>query len=305
MKQAFIDTLTKVVSRHDDVIVITADMGFSVFENLRDTFPHQFLNTGVTEQASVSTAAGLALSGYKVFFYAQAAFATMRCFEQIRLDIAYNFLNVKIIGVNAGFSLNQLGVSHFATEDIGLMRMLPDMTIFSPGNPHEMNWSIEKAYEINGPTYLRYSKLDDNTEKDYEISIGKPILISGGSDGAIFVSGGIMANVKQAVRLLKKQNISLSLYSIPTIKPLDKKSLISIADKNENIFTIEEHNIIGGLGSAITELLADSSLRIKVHRIGVNDKFTPIAGSVDYLIDYNGLSADKIASKIKTVLAKK
>src|SRR3989338_9865230 len=158
MKKAYIDTLTALMRSHNDIITITADMGFSVYENLQKEFPTRFYNTGVTEQAAIGFSTGLALSGYTVFFYAQAAFATMRCFEQVRLDVGYNNLNVKIIGTNAGVSLNQLGVSHFAIEDIGLMRLLPNMKIFSPGDPSEMEWSMDQAYKINGPAYVRFTK---------------------------------------------------------------------------------------------------------------------------------------------------
>src|SRR5258708_5409423 len=155
MRTAFIQRLISLMHEHEDIITLTVDMGFSVFEDIQKQFPKRFINTGVTEQSSMSIAAGFALSGYKVFFYAQAPFATMRCFEQIRLDIAYNNLNVTIVGAASGFSSNQLGVSHFALEDVALMRLLPGMTIFTPGDPIESEWATIKAYEINGPVYIR------------------------------------------------------------------------------------------------------------------------------------------------------
>ena len=137
MKQAFIDSLTKLMEKDNKVIVITADMGFTVFEKIQKKYPKRFFNTGITEQASISFAAGLALSGYKVYFYAQAPFISMRCLEQVRLDITYNHLDVKLIGSNSGFSLNQYGVSHFGLEDIAIMMTLPKMTIFNPADGND------------------------------------------------------------------------------------------------------------------------------------------------------------------------
>src|SRR6266403_283135 len=246
MKTTFINSLTSIMDRHEDVVTITADMGFSVFEDLQKKYPKRFINTGVTEQASVSIAAGLALSGFKVYFYAQASFATMRCFEQLHLDVAYNFLNVKVIGVNAGVSLNQLGVSHFAVEDIGIMRTLPQVTIFSPGNTQEMKWAMEESYKINGPTYLRYTKLNDTFEgKTYpSLSVVKPVELIKGKDAIIFSTGGVTAFAKEAMHLLKKKNISASLYSFPTIKPLDTKNILALCQTARAVFTLEEHSII-------------------------------------------------------------
>jgi transketolase len=301
MKSAFITTLTKLMSAHDDIVTITADMGFSVFEDLQKKFPQRFINTGVAEQASMSVAAGFALSGFRVFFYAQAAFATMRCFEQVRLDAAYNALNIKIIGVNAGFSLNQLGVSHFSLEDVAIMRTLPGMTIFSPANPHEMQWALQESYRIEGPTYLRYSKLND-TNDSYKISLGKPVQLTQGKETALLVSGGILSAAKDVVNKLQKKDIHLSLYSVPTIKPLDKDVLYTIAEKSNVLFTLEEHSRIGGLGSAVLEMVSEFPVKTRVHRIGVPDKFTSVTGSIDYLLAYNGLSADIIEKTIITLL---
>jgi transketolase len=306
MKDAFIRTITEIMDTHENAIVVTADMGFSVFEELQKKYSKRFFNTGVTEQASVSVAAGLALSGYKVFFYAQASFATMRCFEQLHLDMAYNALNIKVIGVNAGVSLNQLGVSHFSVEDIGIVRTLPGVAIFSPGNAYEMEWSMKESFKINGPTYLRFTKLDDiHVGKKYPaISFGKPVGIVNGDDAAILVTGGIMNMAKEAAKLLQKKNIHVSLYSIPTIKPLYVKNLLAITKNTKHVFTLEEHSIIGGLGSSIAEIFAEISYAPTVYRLGILDKFISVTGSIEYLLGINGLTPGKIAAQITKKIKK-
>lgn len=300
MKNTYINTLTELMRKDKNLITVTADMGFSVYEAMQQEFPERFINTGVTEQATTSFVAGLALTGWKVFMYAQGIFATTRCFEQVRLDIAYQHLNVKIVGVNAGFSLNQLGISHFALEDVALMRTLPGMTIFTPGDPVEMKWAVEKSYGIEGPTYLRYSKMGDTVihTKNAKFSIGRPAKITQGKDATLLVSGGILETAMKVVPELRKQKIEVSLYSVPTVKPLDEKTYLGILKQSKQVFTLEEHSIIGGLGSAIGELISENNVHVPFLRLGVPDRFTSVTGSIEYLLDYNNLSTDKLTKII-------
>ncbi len=306
MKTALIKSFTRLMNEHSDMVIITADMGFDVFEELQKKYPNRFFNTGVTEQGSMSFATGMALSGYKVFIYAQAAFATMRCFEQVRLDVAYNNVNVKIIGTNAGVSLNQLGVSHFALEDIGLMRLLPNMKIFSPGDPSEMEWSMDQAYKINGPAYVRFTKTGGTPihSRKMKFQIGKVVKIKTGTDGVFFVTGGLLSMAIRVVENLRKKRISLSLYSVPTIKPIDKSLIVKEARRKKFIITLEEHYIVGGVGSAVAEVLAEEKVAIELLRFGFPDKFTSVTGSVDYLLARNGISIEKIEKDIEKKLRK-
>jgi len=306
MKTAFIKTITLLMENHKDIVIVTADMGFSVFEDIQKRFPDRFFNTGITEQASVSFAAGMALSGYTVYFYAQAAFSTMRCFEQVRLDVAYNHLNVKIIGTNAGLSLNQLGVSHFSVEDVALMRLLPDMTVLTPGDPYEMELAMKKSYEIDGPTYLRYTKLGSEIIHNKKIKelTGNPILINEGKDAALFISGGLLKMGLEIKKYLLKQNINLSVYSVPIVKPLFPDIIINEVNKNHNIFTLEEHSILGGLGTAVSEIISENSLNTIFYKFGFPDKYTSVTGSLDFLLDYNNISVEKISKIIKNKLIK-
>lgn len=304
MRTAFLETLVGLMRRHEDIITLTADMGFSVFEHIQKEFPTRFINTGVTEQSTVGIATGLALSGFKVYFYAQAPFVTMRCFEQIRLDVVYNHVDVKIIGVAAGFSSNQLGVSHFALEDVGLMRLLPNMTIFTPGDPIEAEWATKAAYDINGPVYIRITKTGSPViHKSQQLSRPENgIKIKNGGRFTLLVSGSLLPMALDIVEVLSKKNVEGTLISLPVVKPINKKIILEAAKKTGKVFTLEEHSIIGGLGSAVAEIIAESGMRVKFYRFGSPDKFTSITGSVQYLLEYNGLSVQQIVKKILNLL---
>lgn len=306
MKQTFIDTLTSLMEKNDDIIVVTADMGFSVFENIQNRFPKRFFNTGITEQASTSFAAGLALFGYKVYLYAQAPFITMRCFEQVRLDIAYDFLDVKLIGSNAGFSLNQYGVSHFGLEDIALMKTLPGMTIFTPADSVEMSNVIYESHKIKGPVYVRMTKTGNTTvHKNNVIDVTKPLLVSSGKDGLLLVSGGLLERATFIVQNLKKRGINIELYSCPLIKPINEKFIISLISKFKYIFTLEEHSIIGGFGSTIANVLTDNNIQVKLVKFALPDKYLHISGSIDHLLNKSGLSINTITHKIREIIRRK
>jgi len=298
MKQAFINSLTKIMEKDDKVIVVTADMGFSVFEDIQKRFPKRFFNTGITEQASISFVAGLAMSGFKVYFYAQAPFISMRCLEQVRLDIAYNQLNVKLIGSNSGFSLNQYGVSHFGLEDIAIMMTLPQMTIYAPADSVEMTKSMEESYQIKGPVYIRMTKTGNQTIHKKNIDINKPILMNEGKNGLLLVSGGLLDRAIKIINVLKKENINLTLYSCPLLKPINQ-DLLLILKKFNNIFTLEEHSIVGGFGSTIANLIVDNNLKTKLIKFALPDKYLHISGTMDYLLNKSGLSIDEVVDKIK------
>lgn len=306
MRTAFLNELLILLREHEDIFVITADMGFSIFEQLQEEFPKQFLNTGVTEQSSIGIATGLALSGYTVYFYAQAPFATMRCFEQVRLDVAFNNVNVKIIGSASGFSANQLGVSHFALEDVALMRVLPGMTIITPGDPIESEWATRMAYEISGAVYIRLTKSGSpvvhEVNAKHSFRLGKGIEITNGSDFTLLVSGSLLPMAKQIVENLSLKNLQGALISLPVIKPIDKDLILKKTIETKYMFTLEEHSIIGGLGSAVAEILAEAHSSVFFHRFGVPDKFTSITGSQPYLLEYNGLSVEKVGESISNFI---
>ena len=300
MRDALVKTLTKLMRERKDIVVITADMGFSVFEDMQREFSDRFFNTGVTEQSSLGIAAGFALSGYKVFFYAQATFATMRCFEQIRLDAAYGNLDIKIVGSSCGFSLNQLGISHYAIEDIALMRTLP-IHIFCPGDPWETEILTRAALVTPGPVYLRIGKQGDSIIHSIPFKVGEGIEVQKGNRLTLISTGNMLSAAVQIASHLK----GARLISMPTVKPIDKAIISKAVRETGAIFTIEEHIVTGGLGDAVAEVFLENALWPRIfYKFGVQNVITDRSGSQDYLRRIHGLSPDLIAAKIHTLWSK-
>ena len=292
MRTAFIETLIQLAKKDDTVFLITPDMGYSVLEKFRDEFPNQFLNSGIAEQNTISVAAGLASSGYTVFVYSIIPFVTMRCFEQVRLDLAYNNTNVKLVGIGAGLTYGSLGASHHAIEDIAIMRSIPNMTVLCPGDPIETRELVKRSYEKNGPVYIRLGKNGEANIHDANtrIEIGKSIEITQGTDFALITTSNTLELGKQWTDEWKNENLSVSLISMPSIKPFDNSKINELLSKQIPIMTLEEHNVIGGLGSAVAEIIATSEKSVPFKRIGINDVFSHYVGSHNYqrkMINFN------------------
>lgn len=305
MRTAFVETLTELMRKHRDIVTITPDMGYSVFEGIQKEFPKRFFNTGVTEQSTISLAAGLSMSGFKVFVYAQAIFMTLRCLEQVRLDVAYETANVKIIGTAGGFWLHQLGVSHFSLEDIGAMRLLPNMTILTPGDPYEAQWATRKAFAIKGPVYVRLAKPDRKFvhTKPLSVTADGIFQISTGDKGALLVAGNLLSLAVEVKEQLARFGVDIAVYSIPTIKPINKSKLKVIMKKHAQVFTLEEHSIIGGLGSVISEYITDNHIQgVRLYRFGVPDEFIHVTGTREFLLECSGLSPDVLVDKIRRTM---
>lgn len=304
MRGKFVNTLIEKMRGDESIFVITADMGFGVFEDLKLEFPDRFLNTGVAEANSVAIAAGLAMSGFKVVFYAQAPFVTMRCFEQIRLDVASNNLNVKVVGTSSGFTLSQYGTSHYAVEDVGIMRILPNFTIICPGDLQEAEQATKFILNHNGPAYLRIGRSNSGPDiqihkKKQTLKKGRPLFIEGGGSVAIFATGSMLLGAYKVHKLLFKEGVRISLFSVPFIKPIDRAYMKKVIAGKKIIFTIEEHSEIGGLGAAISDFVMEEGLKIRVFKIGTKDKFVHLVGSRDFLLSQHGLSVSQIRKYIK------
>ena len=292
MRTAFIETLTQLAKKDATVFLITPDMGYSVLEKFRDEFPNQFLNSGIAEQNTISVAAGLASSGYTVFVYSIIPFVTMRCFEQVRLDLAYNNTNVKLVGIGAGLTYGSLGASHHAIEDIAIMRSIPNMTVLCPGDPIETRELVKRSYEKNGPVYIRLGKNGEANIHDANtrIEIGKSIEITQGTDFALITTSNTLELGKQWTDEWKNENLSVSLISMPSIKPFDNSKINELLSKQIPILTLEEHNVIGGLGSAVAEIIATSEKSVPFKILGINDVFSHSVGSHNYqrkMINFN------------------
>ena len=284
LRTAFIDTLRELARIDDRIFLLTADMGYSVFETFRDEFPDRFLNTGIAEQNTIGIAAGLAARGKIVYVYSIIPFVTMRCFEQVRLDLAYNFMNVKLVGVGAGLTYGPLGSSHHALEDIAIMRSLPDMTVLCPGDPIETRELIKRSYEYEGPVYIRLGKNGEpkiHPDKT-RIEIGKSITVLEGNDLALITTSNMLETGKKWVEEWKQDGVNVSLISMPSLKPFDSSTVKNLIDKEIPIITLEEHSVIGGLGSIISQVIATTGKPVKFQQIGINDKFSHVIGGHEF-----------------------
>ena len=284
MRTTFVNTLKELARKDDRIFLLTADMGFSVFEEYRKEFPDRFLNTGVAEQNTIGVAAGLATSGKIVYVYSIIPFVTMRCFEQVRLDLAYNNTNVKLVGVGAGFTYGSLGATHHAIEDIAIMRAIPNMTVLCPGDPIETRELICRSYETFGPMYIRLGKNGEPRihPDGTRIEIGKAIDVTDGKDFALITTSNTLEIGKRWVDEWKEENIDVNLISMPSIKPFDHERIHELLSKDLPIITFEEHNIIGGLGSSVAEIIAESGKSVKFKRIGIPDTFSHYVGQHEY-----------------------
>lgn len=301
MRESFTKTLLEIAHKDRNVHLITGDLGYGVLKPFWEQLPNQFSNVGIAEQNMASFAAGMAHEGKIVFMYSIGNFSTLRCIEQIRNDCAYVKANVKIVCVGGGFAYGAAGMSHHATEDLSILRALPNTTVIAPADMVEAECATKAIYKKEGTCYLRLGKgMEKRVHQSIDdFQIGKAINIIDGKKIALFVAGAIMEEVIKTMEKLHEKEIYPSLYSFPTIKPIDKETIEECASKYDLIFTIEEHNIIGGFGSAVAEVMVELPDRnARLIKIGINDTYANVVGSQEYLRDYYGISANKIFEKM-------
>ena len=297
MRKAFLDTLFQIAGKNRDVCLVVGDLGYSVVEEFAKNRPEQFLNAGIAEQNMMGVAAGLALSGKKVCVYSIANFPTLRCLEQIRNDVCYHDADVKIVSVGAGLAYASLGASHQATEDMAIMRALPNMIVVSPADPVETKHATEQILSHKGPCYLRLGKAGEPVihRGEIDFKIGKAVTFKDGRDITIISTGAILKSCVEASELLEKNGKSVRLLSMHTVKPIDAEVICKAVKETGRILTVEEHSVVGGLGSAVAEVVARTgSCNIKFASVGLNDRFSKYVGSQNYLRDVNGLSVNDI-----------
>lgn len=308
MRNAYISTLYDLARDDKRILALVADNGAIVYDKYRKDFPEQFFNFGISEANMVSVAAGLASCGKIPFAYTISCFITMRAFEQVRNDVCLQKMNVKLVGIGAGFVYSNLGPTHHATKDIAVMRVLPNMTIFSPADPLETKKVTLAAAQIKGPVYIRLSTggTPQIYKKDYEFKVGQGVILKDGTDVAIITTGGITYEVLKAVDELDSLGISTRLINIHTIKPIDKEVVIKAAIDTRAILTVEEHSIFGGLGSSVAEVIIENNIvPIKFKRLGLNDVFPSGYGTYDEMKETNGLSKNHIIKEIKNLFKSK
>ena len=289
-----------------DLVVMDADLSKSTkTDSFKKEFPDRFINTGIAEANMMATAAGLASCGKTVFASSFAMFAAGRAFEQVRNSICYPHLNVKIGATHAGISVGEDGATHQCLEDIGLMRTLPGMVIINPADAVEARLAVKAAIEHDGPCYLRFGRLavpvifDDS----YQFEIGKGVQLADGKDATIIATGLMVETALQARELLAGEGIDARVINIHTIKPIDREIIKKAAEETGAIVTAEEHNVIGGLGSAVAEVLCEES-PCPMARIGTQDVFGQ-SGKPDELLKLYHMTADDIAAAVKNVMKKK
>ncbi len=305
MRNAFLDTLFELAQQDERIVFITGDLGFRVVEKFMERRPKQFLNAGVAEQNLTGIAAGMALSGKIVFTYSIANFPTLRCLEQIRNDVCYHEANVKIVAIGGGLSYGALGVTHHAIEDLAVMRALPGLIVVAPGDPVETRAATRAVTAHSGPCYLRLGKAGEPIvhKEPIDFQLGKAIRLREGSDLTIISTGGMLPTAVKAAERLAAEGIQTRVLSMHTLKPLDGEAVLASARETGALATLEEHSLVGGLGSAVAELLAETlDVKVPFRRLGMPPDFSPYIGSQEYLLTQHGLNYEAVATSLKVLL---
>ena len=305
-RESFGEAVTELAAEYPDVVVLDADLAAATKTGIfKKKYPERFFDCGIAECNMIGVAAGLATCGKIPFAASFAMFSAGRAFEQVRNSVGYPKLNVKVVGSHAGISVGEDGATHQCCEDIALMRTIPGMVILNPSDHYEMKAAVRAAIEHKGPCYIRLGRLaveSINNTDDYHFELGKGILLREGTDITIVATGLMVAEAVKAAKALEAEGISAEVINIHTIKPLDEEIILNSAKKTGRVVTVEEHNIIGGLGEAVAAVLSEKC-PTPVTRIGVNDVFGHSGPAVDLLKEF-GLSAEHIAEVVREKLGK-
>ena len=299
------NSLFSLAKKDPNVMLITADLGYGVFEEFEKKYPNQYLNVGVAEHSMMGVASGLALEGRIIFTYSIGNFPTLRCLEHIRNDACYHELNIHIVTSGGGFSYGGLGMSHHATEDLSIMRALPGINVMAPGTAWEAGEATLALYQDKKVGYLRIdkSKLDQEEILNNDFQIGKANVIREGKDITLIAAGGILEEAVKASCELERLGIESRVISLCSVKPIDVAMVRKACDETGGIITIEENNLIGGMGSAISEIVLDNNFQPKVFkRIGLKDEYSSIVGSQHYLRSLYKIDSSSIIEEVKKVI---
>ncbi|MGL1890557.1 MAG: transketolase family protein [Spirochaetaceae bacterium] len=301
-------TLVDLATDHDDLVGLTADLGKSTkIGVLGEKFPDRFFNLGIAEQNMFGVAAGMASAGLVPFVSTFAVFTSMRALDQVHTDICYQNLNVKMIATHAGLSFGQAGSTHHCTEDIGIMRTMANLTVIVPADGTETAKAVHAAYHTKGPMYLRINRGFDNRlydNGDYEFEIGKAIEINDGTDLTIIACGSGVYQAAEAAKILDSvDGLKIRVINMHTIKPIDKDAILKAVQETRRIITVEDHNVIGGLGSAVAEVLAESGKACGFKRLGVPDTFS-IIGLHEDLMNHYGYDTNGIVDSVREIMGK-
>ena len=302
MRAAFSDALVRFAKADPNVLLLTGDHGYALFDDFRKACPAQYINAGIAEQNMVGMASGLARAGFRPFVYGLSAFIPVRVVEQIKLDVAHDQLPVIFIGDGAGFVYSHLGTSHQSTEDIACTRAIPDLAVYSPADRFEVTLCMDLAYQSERPVYLRMGKSDRGDVHTHAVQAVAGALLpvrAGQSDELAFIATGAL--LRTATDIATASYPDAAVWSAPFIKPIDPEQVAAICKRYSTIIVLEEHSILGGLGSVITEISAELA-PVRVLRIGVNDRFSHHCGSYDYLLKEHGLDRESIEQRIRAYI---
>lgn len=306
MRDAFIAELHALAAEDPRVLLLCGDIGFKVFDKFRASYPDRFFNLGIAEQNMVGMSAGLAFEGKRPFVYTIIPFLTMRPFEQIRVDLCMHELPVRLVGVGGGLAYDILGPTHHSIEDVAILRSLPNMTVIVPSDPGESRQLTRASHALKGPSYVRLGKNGEPPLGSSETPvIGKAITLRPGDTAAVIGCGPVLGAAVQAHDLLKAEGVNLRVINMHTVKPLDREAVLAAARDCQAVVSLEEHSILGGLGSAVAEVLAESGAGVPFLRLGVKDRFTTTVGKHAHLLAEHGLTAENIAATVQGLLRAK
>ncbi len=305
MRNAFAREITRLATEDPRVVLLSGDIGNKLFDDLKAAAPGRFMNCGVAEANMTGVAAGLATQGFRPFTYTITPFATVRCLEQIRVDICYQNLPVVVVGTGAGLSYMELGPTHHSCEDIGLLRLLPNMSVVCPCDPVEVGLALRAAMTQDGPVYIRLGKKGEPKlhASVPDFKIGKAITLKEGTACCILATGNMVASALEVGRALDAQGISTRVESMHTVKPLDLELLSSLKDRYGVVATMEEHSLLGGLGAAVAEWAADQPDRpFRLIRFGTEDRFLEVVGTQEYGRELSGLGIPRMVETLRAAL---
>jgi transketolase len=306
MRDVFIARLLEMARADPRIMLLTGDLGFGVLDKFAKLLPAQFLNVGVAEQNMTGVATGLAREGRVVFTYSIANFPTLRCLEQVRNDACYHGADVKIVAIGGGFSYGALGISHHATEDLAILRAIPDMTVVSPGDDWETAEATRALVATPGTCYLRLDKstAGDTHRPGEEFALGPARVVREGGDVTIATTGGILGVVLKAAEALAGVGVSTRVLSVHTIKPFDREAVLAACRETGGLVTVEEHTLDGGLGSIVAETCMDAGVMPRrFSRIGLASEFSSIVGSQSYLRSAYHMDEEAIVARVRRVLS--
>lgn len=302
MRDSFVRALTELAAEDPDIVLLSGDIGFGVLTDFMDRYPDSYVNAGVAEQNMAAVACGMAMAGARAYTYSIGNFPTLRCLEQLRNDICYHHADVTTVAVGGGFSYGQLGMSHFATEDLAILRALPDMVVVAPSDPWQAYLLTRQLHERGGPAYLRLDKGQAGLPEG-AVRLGKVRQAREGGDAVIFAIGGILSEAVAASDMLEAEGLGVRVIDVHTLKPLDVEGICSAVRACPYVLTLEEHNIVGGLGAAVAEACLEGGAAVRrFKRMGLADCYPDVVGDQAYLRARYGMDRHAVAEALRGML---